>query len=132
MARLKHILYISLLLIAYAQGCALASEPLNIGINNTLARCFQVEHHFSSSNKGIPILKIEHKNKKNIADCGCKSNILSYSIAIVVDDSETIIVAGQLVQNTTNSFNIPLTKSQNIIDGHDLNITLACAASIAL
>lgn len=119
----KPSLYCSLIL----AGCAHASPQLNIDINNKLDNCFQIQQQAVLITNEVPILKAKYQVKKDVSECGCKSKVLSYSTAIIMDDLETQIIAGQFILNTDDSFEIPIASSQKIIGAYDLNITLACA-----
>ncbi|HMW73489.1 MAG TPA: DUF2195 family protein, partial [Cellvibrionaceae bacterium] len=95
MAILKFNCALALLLIASACTASppATPKPGTIKIDNALDKCQQITGQ-AVDIASIPTLKLDFKTLASTAECGCKSMLNSYSVAIKLDGYSRRVLSG--------------------------------------
>lgn len=125
MAKPKFKYVLAILLIT--STCAAASSM--IPIDNALDKCQQITGQ-SVDIAPIPSIKLDFKTLASTAECGCKSMLNSYSVAIKLDGYSRRVLSGSFKFPNQSPITLPLAAQTELIKGHSLYITLGCEAPL--
>lgn len=131
MAILKFICALALLLITSASTAAPATttKPGTIQIVNTLDKCQQITGQ-AVDIAPIPTLTLDFKTLASTAECGCKSMLNSYIVAINLEGYSRRILSGSFKLPNQSPLTLPLAAQPELIKGQSLHITLGCEAPL--
>ncbi len=131
MATLKFKGAFALLLITSACTAAppTTPKPGAIQIENALDKCQQITGQ-AVELAPIPTLKLDFKTLASTAECGCKSMLNSYSVAIKLDGYSRRVLYGSFKFPQESPLTLPLAAQAELINGESLQITLGCEAPL--
>jgi hypothetical protein len=94
-------------------------------IDNALDKCQQITGQ-SIHLAPIPSIKLDFKTLASTAECGCKSMLNSYSVAIKLDGYSRRVLSGSFKFPNQSPITLPLAAQPGLIKGQNLQITLGC------
>ena len=100
-------------------------KPSTIQIENALDKCLQITGQTVDITL-IPTLKLDFKTLASTAECGCKSMLNSYSVAIKLDGYSRRVISGSFEFPNQSPLTLPLAAQPELIKGQSLHITLGC------
>ncbi|HMU65506.1 MAG TPA: DUF2195 family protein [Cellvibrionaceae bacterium] len=131
MARIKIKCALALLLITSASTAAppTTTKPGTIHIDNALDKCQQITGQ-AIDIASIPTLKLDFKTLASTAECGCKSMLNSYSVAIKLDGYSRRVLSGSFKFPNQSPLTLPLAAQPELIKGQSLQVSLGCEAPL--
>lgn len=129
MAILKFKYALALLLITGACTAAPQATPAPgmIQFDNALDKCQQITGQ-SLDMATIPSIKLDFKTLASTAECGCKSLLNSYSVAIKLDGYSRRVLSGSFKFPKESPITLPLAAQPELLKGQSLEIIIACEA----
>jgi|GEM_PF-3743970 len=129
MAILKFNCALALLFVATSACTAAPPAPGAIHIDNALDKCQQITAQ-SIDLAPIPTLRLDFKSLASTAECGCKSMLNGYSVAIKLDGFTRRVLSGTFKFPKQSPITLPLASQAELIKGQNLEIAIGCEAPL--
>ncbi len=104
-------------------------KPSTIQIENGLDKCLLITGQ-TVDIKPIPTLKLDFQTLASTAECGCKSMLNSYRVAIKSEGYSRRILSGSFKFPNQSPLTLPLAAQPELIKGQSLEVTLGCGVPL--
>ena len=119
--------YIILLLMCSCASANSVDIVNTVKIDNQLSQCITATHIKIDKEGKIPILSFDLRIDKDIAECGCKSALGSYTVYTQMDGYKSYIIGGKVGFVKSGKKSLPLSSEQKLIGKRELIVGFSCA-----
>ncbi|HEY6527538.1 MAG TPA: DUF2195 family protein [Cellvibrionaceae bacterium] len=127
MATLKFNSFLILLLVSCA--CTAKPSTADIRIDNALDECQHITQQ-TINLAPIPTIKLDYQTHASTAQCGCKSMLNSYKVAIKFEGYTRTVLSGSFIFPAKSPITLPLATQPELIKGQSLEINIACETQL--
>lgn len=119
----------SIVLLVLTQGAALA-QRVPVHINNALSSCVSIHITDTTVRDNIVLADTAFQLRKSIAECGCRSALVSYNSATSVNTVAQVLQGGLIAVKSSGNKTLVLASEQALLGDSELQLQFQCAPAL--